>query len=84
MKYNDVNANGVQLVMSKRSKTYVCVMCGYIYNESEGDPGSGIRPGTSYDELPDDWLCPECLLEKSMLKQFGSERAASNAETDAI
>ncbi len=39
---------------------YVCVVCGYVYDPEEGDPDSDIEPGTSFDDLPDDWMCPVC------------------------
>lgn len=39
---------------------YRCLMCGYIYDPAIGDPSSGIQPGTSFDDLPADWVCPEC------------------------
>jgi rubredoxin len=39
-----------------------CVACPYIYDPEVGDPESGIPPGTPFEELPDDWLCPECQL----------------------
>jgi rubredoxin len=39
---------------------YKCVLCGWIYDPAIGDPDSGIDPGTSFDDLPDDWVCPEC------------------------
>ncbi len=38
-----------------------CIVCGYIYDEDEGDPpDSGIEPGTKFEDLPDDWVCPLC------------------------
>lgn len=39
---------------------YRCVICDYIYDPAEGDPGSGVDPGTSFDDLPADWVCPLC------------------------
>lgn len=39
---------------------YQCEVCGYIYNPEEGDPAAGIAPGTSFEDLPDDWTCPLC------------------------
>ncbi len=44
------------IVMQK----YECEVCGYVYNPKEGDPSSDIEPGTSFEDLPDDWLCPIC------------------------
>ena len=45
--------------------TYVCDICGYEYNPAEGDPDSGIAPGTSFENLPEDWVCPVCGAPKS-------------------
>lgn len=42
---------------------YVC-SCGYVYDPMIGDPIQNIAPGTAFEDLPDDWLCPECALDK--------------------
>ena len=44
--------------------SYVCDVCGYIYDPSEGDPDSGIAAGTAFENLPEDWLCPVCGAPK--------------------
>ncbi len=44
---------------------WVCPSCGYIYDPAEGDPDSGILPGTAFEDLPDDWECPVCGVNKS-------------------
>ncbi len=46
-------------------KQYECDICGYVYDEAEGDGASGITPGTLWQALPDDWRCPECGASKS-------------------
>ncbi len=46
-----------------------CMVCGYIYNEGDGDPDNGIMPGTLFSELPTDWVCPECGADKSQFKK---------------
>ena len=43
---------------------YVCIPCGYIYDPALGDPDNGIAPGTSFEDLPDDWQCPLCFVGK--------------------
>ena len=43
---------------------YVCIICGYVYDPAEGDPESGIAPGTAFEDIPDDWLCPVCGVGK--------------------
>jgi rubredoxin len=45
-------------------RKYECVVCGFIYDEAEGLPDEGIPPGTRWEELPDDWLCPDCGVGK--------------------
>ena len=45
-------------------KKYVCSVCGYIYDEAAGDPDNGIAPGTAWEDVPEDWVCPTCGLGK--------------------
>jgi rubredoxin len=42
------------------NRKFECQPCGYIYDPAIGDPDSGIKPGTPFSELPDDWVCPLC------------------------
>jgi len=44
---------------------YICSVCGYIYDEAEGIPKESIAPGTAWEDLPEDWVCPICGAEKS-------------------
>lgn len=46
-------------------KHYICSVCGYIYDEAEGAPDSGVAPGTTWENVPDDWVCPLCGVPKS-------------------
>jgi len=46
-----------------------CLACGYIYDPAKGDPDSGIKPGTPFEELPDDWVCPQCGAGKDMFEK---------------
>ena len=48
---------------------YVCTVCGYVYDPAEGDPESGIEPGTSFEDLPDDWVCPVCGASKDAFEK---------------
>ncbi len=43
---------------------WICEVCGYVYEPGKGDPAEGIAPGTSFDDLPEDWICPECGVGK--------------------
>lgn len=52
---------------------YVCSMCGYIYNPQQGHPESGIDPGTSFEDLPDDWECPGCGAAKEQFKKMRTQ-----------
>ncbi|MEA5144115.1 MAG: rubredoxin [Oscillibacter sp.] len=51
-------------------KKYICSICGYVYDEAVGDPNNGIAPGTKWEDVPDDWVCPECGAGKD---QFSME-----------
>ncbi|WP_301860537.1 rubredoxin [uncultured Megasphaera sp.] len=43
---------------------YECCICGYIYDEAEGDPDNGVAAGTKFADLPDSWVCPTCGTDK--------------------
>jgi rubredoxin len=43
---------------------YECTVCGYIYDPAKGDPENGVKPGTPFEQIPDDWTCPECGAAK--------------------
>lgn len=45
-------------------RTWMCVVCGFIYDEATGLPEEGIAPGTRWDEVPDTWTCPDCGVTK--------------------
>ena len=50
-------------------KKYQCTICGYVYDPEEGDPDGGIAPGTAFEDIPDDWLCPVCSVEKAEFEE---------------
>ena len=41
-------------------KSYMCVICGFVYEEENGHPESGIAPGTRWEDVPINWVCPDC------------------------
>ncbi|GFP20513.1 anaerobic nitric oxide reductase flavorubredoxin [Candidatus Hakubella thermalkaliphila] len=49
-------------------KKWECTVCGYVSDPAKGDPEAGISPGTPFEELPDDWVCPDCGAEKDMFE----------------
>ena len=49
---------------------YVCNACGFIYDPAEGDPLNGVAPGTPFEKLPDNWVCPVCGVGK---EEFSKE-----------
>ncbi len=49
---------------------YRCTVCGYIYDPALGDPDSGVNPGTAFQDVPDDWICPECGAPKSAFEKL--------------
>lgn len=55
-----------RLVMQK----YVCDVCGYIYDPEVGDPDGGIEPGTAFEDIPEDWVCPVCGVSKDQFSLY--------------
>ena len=53
----------------RRTMKYVCNLCGYVYDEAAGDPDNGIAPGTKWEDVPEDWVCPLCGAGKEEFSQ---------------
>jgi rubredoxin len=49
---------------------YRCTVCGYVYDPEEGDSASGAKPGTAFEDLPEDWTCPVCGAQKSEFEKI--------------
>ncbi len=49
-------------------KKYVCSMCGYVYDPALGDSEGGVAPGTAWEDVPEDWVCPDCGAAKDMFE----------------
>ena len=55
--------------MAKSMNKWECP-CGYIYDPAEGDPENNVLMGTSFDDLPEDWVCPRCEAEKEFFEEL--------------
>lgn len=53
------------------SQKYVCTVCGYVYDPALGDPEHGVAPGTPFEQLPDNWACPDCGVPKADFEPMG-------------
>ena len=51
-------------------KRYQCLACTYVYDPEVGDPENGVKPGTAFEALPDDWVCPMCGVGKDMFEEI--------------
>ncbi|MDD2321868.1 MAG: rubredoxin [Geobacteraceae bacterium] len=49
--------------------SYRCSICDYLYDPEVGDPANGVDPGTSFDDLPENWVCPVCGAEQSFFEK---------------
>lgn len=49
---------------------WICTVCQYVYDPAIGDEDNGIAPGTSFEDLPEDWVCPDCGVEKDMFEPY--------------
>jgi rubredoxin len=47
-----------------------CVPCDYVYDPEKGDPENGVAPGTAFEDLPDDWVCPDCSAGKELFEKM--------------
>lgn len=47
-----------------------CTVCGYIYDPDVGDPENGVEPGTAFEDLPEDWVCPVCGAPVDMFEKL--------------
>lgn len=47
-----------------------CIACGYVYDPAKGDPDNGVEPGTTFEDLPADWVCPECGADKDQFEKL--------------
>ena len=52
------------------TRRWICEPCGFIYDPEEGDPDSGIDPGTPFEDIPDDWMCPICGAGKADFREL--------------
>ena len=55
----------MEIKEEKKMNRYICKVCGYVYDPEKGDPENGIKPGTLFEDLPDDWVCPVCGASKN-------------------
>ena len=55
----------MNVVADTSFRVYVCVVCGFLYDEAKGLPEEGIAPGTRWDDIPEDWVCPDCGVGKA-------------------
>ena len=60
---------------------YVCDLCGYVYDPAEGDPDNGVPPGTAWEDVPDDWVCPLCGAGKEDLSVMADYSYCSSRGT---
>eukprot|EP01155_Anaeramoeba_flamelloides_P056961 Anaeramoba_flamelloidesc698_g1_i1.p2 GENE.c698_g1_i1~~c698_g1_i1.p2 ORF type:complete len:101 (-),score=5.43 c698_g1_i1:6-308(-) len=63
-KIGPVFINRQKQIRRKNMDKYVCGPCGYVYDPAEGDADGGIDPGTAFEDLPEDWVCPVCGAAK--------------------
>jgi len=56
------------------AQKYICMVCEYIYDPAVGDLDSGIAASTPFEDLPDDWECPDCGVKKENFEPYGDEK----------
>ena len=68
--------------MKSKWKKWQCRICGWIYDEELGDPDSGIAPGTAWEDVPDDWRCPDCGASRDEFDMVELEERRFNTDTE--
>ncbi|UUV18268.1 rubredoxin [Fusobacteria bacterium ZRK30] len=53
---------------------WVCTVCGYVYNSEIGHPKSGVEKGTKWEDLPENWICPLCAVNKDQFEKIEKQR----------
>jgi rubredoxin len=53
-------------------RKFICVICDHVYDEALGDADTGIKPGTRWEDVPDDWTCPDCGATKEDFEEVKS------------
>ena len=61
---------------------FVCEPCGYIYDPEQGDPDGGIAPGTAFEDIPDDWVCPICGVGKDLFVKEKKKKKTKGVTTN--
>ena len=61
---------------------YVCDVCGYVYDETVGDPDNGIAPGTKWEDLPEDFECPVCGVGREQFSKEDQRKSARRSVTE--
>ena len=64
-------------------KKYRCIVCEWIYDPAVGDPDGGIAPGTSFEDIPDDWVCPVCGVGKDQFEEVEEKILKTGKVRDA-
>ena len=52
---------------------YICTLCDWVYDPEVGDPENGVEPGTAFEDLPEDWVCPDCGAEQDMFEPYDED-----------
>ena len=68
VKEENTGQTGAKGPGDNKMKKYVCSVCGYVYDPVSGDPDSGIAPGTAFEDIPEDWVCPVCGVGKDQFE----------------
>ena len=48
---------------------WICTVCGYVYDPAQGDPANGVQPGTKFEDIPAEWVCPDCGVGKDQFEK---------------
>ena len=61
-------AHSDEMIGERKMKKWKCSICSYIYDPAKGDPDNGVKPGTAFEEISEDWVCPVCGAGKDVFE----------------
>jgi len=72
-RFGPISKNGISAATTAERnahmKKYVCTVCGYVYDPEAGDPDQGIAPGTGWEDVPEEYVCPTCGVGKDLFEE---------------
>ncbi len=68
-RYESISGKSIRMTGRNSMEKWICTVCGYVYDPAVGDSTQGIEPGIKFEDLPSDWVCPDCGAGKDLFEK---------------